>query len=59
MAVSLKKLFFEDTSAFCGQLVPLFWTLGDINPGLQSFGVSLLYMLYHLHTIDSSGLPLV
>ena len=27
------KIFFEDTSPFCGQLIPLFWTSGDVCPG--------------------------
>ena len=33
----LKKIL-EDTSPFCGVLIPIFWTSGDVCPGFQSQG---------------------
>ena len=32
----LNNLFPEDISPFCGALIPLFWTIGDVCPGIQS-----------------------
>ena len=53
-------IFLEDISPFCGPLVPLFWTSGDICPGFQSQGGSLACFLacgipsYETHSIIMS-----
>ena len=38
---------------FVGPLMPLFWTSGDVSPGLQSKGASLGRGLCHLHAVNS------
>ena len=40
-------------------MIALFWTSGDICPGFQSQGRSLVCMLPHLHATNSSDSPLV
>ena len=42
-----------------GTLIPLFWTSGDVCPGVQSQGGPLASVLSCLHTTDSSDSPLV
>ena len=41
------KILLEDTSSFCGQLIPLFWTSGEVCPRFQSQGGSHACMVSH------------
>ena len=48
------KNFWRTWVLFVGPLIPLFWTSGDVCPGFQSQGGSLVCMLPCLHTTDAS-----
>ena len=44
---------------FCGPLIPLSWTFGDVCPGLQSRSRSLTCTLHLLYAMDSLDSPLL
>ena len=50
----LNNLFPEDISPFCGALIPLFWTIGDVCPGIQSQSGSPSLDPLYLCATDSS-----
>ena len=53
------KFFWRTSVLFVGRLIPKFWNFGDVCPGFQIQGGSLLCMLPHPCVMDSSDSPLV
>ena len=56
--IFLKKKNWNTSNLFVWSMMPLFWTFGDVCPGIQSQDGSFACMPPYLHTMDFSDSPL-